>query len=65
MTFWQYLIKNGLWYFVAFIVFVGAFLYVSSFYGPLEGDVKLVVIAIVILVVGFLVGNYVSWKRSR
>lgn len=66
MTFFQYLIKNGLWYFLAFIAFVLLFVYISSYFGPLESsEVKMVVAALVVLVVGWTVGNWIAWRKVR
>lgn len=66
MTFFQYLIKNGLWYFAAFIVFVIIFVYVSGFFGPItSGEVKIITMCLVVLVVGWTVGNWIAWRKVR
>lgn len=66
MSFWKYLVINRLWIMLTFIgicagIAVG-WMTQDSAAGP---DIHLMLIIVASIIIAFLVGNFITWRRSR
>lgn len=65
MNFFKYLLNNRLWIMVGFIVLCGIFAIVWARQGNAGIDLKIMGFTVMGIVVAFLIGNLITWKRSR
>jgi hypothetical protein len=66
MNFWKYLLKNRLWIMLTFLALCGLLL-IAWHYQPEDStlDRRALLIALGLIVPGFIIASFVAWKKSR